>query len=147
MHDLVEKYLNAADSVAKVLAHARLLMRLRCAYDEFAPTYLGQASSVANIKQGMVVIHADNGAVAAKLRQMAQSLTREFLKLGFECSGVDIKVQARARLPAAVSAPPSRPISRRTGRELSALAASLPTSSPLRAGLEHLLDRVEIKEE
>ncbi|MDE2585101.1 MAG: DUF721 domain-containing protein [Betaproteobacteria bacterium] len=146
MHDSVEKYLNAADGAAKVLAHARLIMRLRGAYEAFAPTYLGQASSVANIKQGIVVIHADNGAVAAKLRQMAQSLAREFLKLGFECSGVEIKVQGRPR-PAAPSGPISRPLSRRSSAELSELAASLPANSPLKAGLEHFLRRIAIKEE
>jgi len=140
MHEPVENFLGRADSAAAVLAHARLLMRAQRAYDSFAPAPLAQASSVANIKLGSVVIHADNGAVAAKLRQMAQTLAGEFMKRGFECNGVVIKVQAR---PQATSgpAPTLKPLSPHARGELQQLADSLPTDSPLRRGLEGLLAR------
>ena len=146
MHEPVENYLGRADGAASVLAHARLLMRAQRAYDSFAPGPLARSSSVANIKLGNVVIHADNGAVAAKLRQMAQSLAGEFLKRGFECNGVTIKVQAR---PPAVAPPSStlKPLSASTGNELKQLAAQLPDDSPLKRGLEGFLARAAIKAE
>ena len=146
MHESVEKYLGRADGAASVLAHARLLMRAQRAYDDFAPASLARASGVANIKLGSVVIHADNGAVAAKLRQMAQSLAREFLKRGFECNGVVIKVQERPRATSG-PAPTLKPLPPRAGAELQELAASLPDGSPLKRGLQDFLARVALREE
>lgn len=146
MHEPVENYLGRADGAAAVLAHARLLMRAQRAYESFAPAPLAGASSVANIKSGIAVIHADNGAVAAKLRQMAQTLAGQFSKKGIECSGVIIKVQAR---PQEVAAPPStqKPLSLRTGAELKQLAAGLPDDSPLKQGLENFLARAAFTEQ
>lgn len=143
MHESVENYLGQADGAAAVLAHARLLMRAQGAYAGFAPRPLAQASCVANIKLGSVVIHADNGAVAAKLRQMAQTLAGEFLKRGFECNGVVIKVQARPQ-PVPLPSSTLKPLSSQAGQSLQELAAQLPADSPLKQGLERLLQRVAI---
>lgn len=144
MHNSLENYLEAADGAGKVLAHARLLMKLAHLYEGFAPAHLGQASSVANYKSGIVVIHAESGAVAAKLRQMAPSLAVEFSKKGLECNGVQVKVQAREIIDKSTSST-QKPLSRRTGRELAEFTESLP-ESPLRAALRNLLAHAAIKE-
>jgi hypothetical protein len=111
-------------------------------YGDLAPSYLSQASTVANYKQGVVVIHADNGAVAAKLRQMATTLTSDFCKLGIECSGVQIRVQA-SQIPLPTRASPQRAISARAGGTLDALSKELP-DSPLRQALKELLHHARI---
>jgi hypothetical protein len=49
---------NQDEGAGKVLAHARLLAKLAGLFQEIAPPHLGQASSVANYKSGIVVIHA-----------------------------------------------------------------------------------------
>ena len=139
MNYSLESYLDAADGAGKVLAHARLLMKLTQLYHEIAPAHLGQASDLANYKSGIVVIHAASGAVAAKLRQLAPTLADGFSKRGVECNGVQIKVQAR-KIGAQSMTSTQKPLSSRTSRTLEGLRDSLP-ASPLRAALETLLVR------
>lgn len=144
MQNLLENYLEAAEGAGSVLAHARLLMKLAHLYEEIAPAHFGQASSVANYKSGIIIIHAVSGAVAAKLRQMAPTLADEFAKRGVECNEVQIKVQAR-KTQSQSRTSTQKPLSLRTSRELAGLAGSLPASS-LRAALETLLARAAKQE-
>ncbi|SBT06868.1 conserved hypothetical protein [Candidatus Accumulibacter aalborgensis] len=139
MPDLLQTYLQTADGAGKVLAHATLLARLARLYEEIAPRHLGQASSLANYKSGIVVIHASSGAIATKLRQMAPTLVDEISRRGIECSGIQIKVHAR-QPPEQARVPALKPLSVRTSRELAALSDSLP-ASPLRQALDNLLAR------
>ncbi len=126
------------------MAHARLLQKLGRIYRDTVPGHLGAASRVANFKSGTVVIHADNGAVAVKLRQMAPSLTREFSGRGIECTGVTVKVQA-LDISQQSSSPAGRPLPAGARQNLGRLAEGLP-DSPLREAIEQLLAR-SLKEE
>lgn len=144
MSQPLDSFLTSTDGAGKLMVHARLLLKLGRIYAGVAPAHLGQASRVANYKSGTVVIHADNGAVAVKLRQMAPSLTSEFSKRGVECNGVQVKVQA-PEIVQQFPAPEAKPLPASASRELSALARSLP-DSPLRQALENLVARAAIKE-
>ena len=144
MQKSLENYLEASDGAGKVLAHARLLIKLTHVYQKITPAHLGQASSLANYKSGIIVIHAVNGAVAAKLRQLAPSLADGFSKRGIECNGVQIKVQARETSTQSTTST-HKPLSSRTGKELAGLRDSLP-ASPLRSALDSLLTHAAIKE-
>ena len=137
MQKSLENYLEAADGAGKVLAHARLLLKLAHLYQEIAPIHLGQASSLANYKSGIIVIHAVSGAVAAKLRQLSPTLSAGFCKRGVECNGVQVKVQAR-KINTQSRASAQKPLSSRSSRSLEDLRDSLP-DSPLRSALESLL--------
>lgn len=134
--------LDHADAAARVLTHARTLVRLGQLYETICPGQLARASRVVNAKSGKIIIHADHGAVAAKLRQIADSLRSGFLDKGVECIGIDIRVQPRqpGLAPALIAA--NKPGLSRAGREhLGRLAASLDGRSPLRQALERLADR------
>lgn len=124
-----------------MIAHARLLMRVGRLYEGMAPGMLAAASRVANIKSGIVVIHADHGAVAAKLRQMAGRLRDEFLQRGVECSGIEVRVQPPEPAPAAPP-PLQRPLSPEALASVRGAMQSLPENSALRAALARLLARV-----
>lgn len=135
----LERYLESSEGAGKVLAHAQLLVKMAAVYQTIVPAHLGQASRVANYKSGIVVLHASNGAVATKLRQMLPTLAAELSRRFLECRGVEVKVQgwhdhAEAR------AATQKPLSARTSQQLSDLSDSLP-ESPLRAALETLLAR------
>lgn len=144
MQNLLENYLEAADGAGNVLAHARLLIKLGHLYEGMAPAHLGQASCVANYKSGIIIIHAASGAVATKLRQLAPTLAKEFLKRGVECNEVQVKVQApETRSQSRTST--QKPLSVQTSQELAGLADSLPASS-LRSALETLLKRAARQE-
>ena len=119
-------------------------MKLANLYSGIAPAHLGQASCVANFKAGIIIIHAANGAVAAKLRQQAPSLANEFMKRGIECNEVQVKVQA-PEIKSQSRTSTQKPLSPQTSHELSGLANSLPNSS-LRSALETLLARALIRQ-
>lgn len=135
----LNSYLSHGDGAGRLMAHAALLLKLARIYEHTAPGHLGQASRVANYKSGTVVIHADNGAVAVKLRQMAPTLAREFSNRGVECSGVQVKVQA-LEISDHSKAPVQRLLPARAGRELAELAHEM-RPSPLREAIETLLAR------
>lgn len=139
MPNTLEDFLDAADGAGSVLAHARLLLRLANLYQEIAPAHLYQASKLANYKSGIVVIHASNGATAAKLRQLATTLADGFSRRGIECSGVQIKVQA-AEIPTQSMGSMPKPLSTQTGRTLEELRDSLPDSD-LRQAVDTLIRR------
>ena len=144
MQKTLENYLEATDGAGKVLAHARLLIKLANLYQKIAPAHLSQASTLANYKSGIIVIHATTGAVAAKLRQLAPSLSDGFSKRGIECNGVQVKVQAPEINTQSMTST-QKPLSIKTEQGLCELRDQLP-QSPLRSALEKLLARALIKE-
>ena len=144
MQKSLENYLEATDGAGKVLAHARLLIKLANLYQKIAPAHLSQASTLANYKSRIIVIHATSGAVAAKLRQLAPSLADGFSKKGIECNDVQVKVQAPEINTQSMTST-QKPLSIKTEQSLCELRDHLP-QSPLRNALENLLARALIKE-
>ncbi len=138
--ELLEHYLQAEGAAGRVYAHARLLSRLAAVYASVAPAHLVAASKLVNFKSGLVVLHADSAAVAAKLRQLTPTLIGEIAGSGFACRGVQIKIKVAERLPPVVASGTVKPLSPQVCRQLSELSDSLP-ASPLRHALRELLTR------
>lgn len=139
MSPTLERYLEAADGAGKIVAHARLLVKLARLYREIAPGHLSAASTLANYKSGIVVIHASSGAVAAKLRQLAPTLADGFRQQGVECSELQVKVQAHKTAEQSTSST-IKPLTERARGAIGGLRDTLP-ESPLRSALETLLER------
>jgi hypothetical protein len=140
MHNkTLDDFLDSADGADKVLAHARELLRLSRLYQEIAPAYLAGASRLVNYKSETVIIHAANGATAAKLRQLASTLAAGFSRRGVACSGVEVKVRA-AELPARAPDPSHKPLSEETFQTLGHLRDALPDSE-LRQAVDTLIQR------
>lgn len=139
-------YLQAdEEGAAKVLAHASTLIRLAGVYQRMVPTHLGQASRLANIKAGTVVIHTESGAVAGKLRQMVPSLLDKFAQIGVHCQGIEVKVRTGSRLTEDRRHAEQKPLSVGARKELTLLSESLPPSA-LRTAIEQLLVRAATRE-
>ncbi|PKO86692.1 MAG: hypothetical protein CVU18_13600 [Betaproteobacteria bacterium HGW-Betaproteobacteria-12] len=139
-----EQYLDSDAGAARLLTHARLLLKLSRRFETLAPQGLRHAAHVANYKSGTVVIHTDNGAVAAKLRQMSQRLCDELSKGGTECSLMLVKVQPR-ELPLRSSSSTHKPLSGKAIGALQATADRLP-DGPLKGALATLLARAARRE-
>lgn len=144
MYKAPEQYLDADAGASRVMAHARLLHRLSARFAQIAPGALGQAAHVANYKSGRVVIHADNGAVAAKIRQLSRRLCDELSRGGVECTDIEVKVQP-VDLPERLLAATVKPLSAKTAALLRSTADSLPGGA-LRDALDHLLRRAATRE-
>ena len=138
MHKSIENYLEAPDAAGKILAHARLLLKLSALYQQIAPAYLAEASHLANYKSGIIVIHANSGTIAAKLRQLGPTLADGFSRRGIECNGVQVKVQAGEKSQQSMTSTP-KPLTRGACTALEALRDDLP-ETPLRDALKALLE-------
>lgn len=137
-------FLDDSESIGKVMAHGRLLLKLSRRFEAIAPAGLARAARVANYKSGKIVIHADNGAVATKIRQMSQRLCDELSKCGPQCNVMEVKVQPRQFPYRSISSTP-KPLSGTACRTLEATASNLPEGR-LREALEQLLERAAKRE-
>ena len=139
MYNGPEHYLDKDASAGRVMAHARLLLKLSRRFEAVAPAGLRHSAHVANYKLGTIIIHADNGAVAAKIRQLSQRLSNELSKGGAECSGIEVKVQPR-QIPSQSTSSTQKPLSDKAIGMLRSTTENLP-KGPLREALDKLLER------
>ena len=89
----LDDFLNADEAMARLAAHAGRLLKLQRLFEEMVPAALARTCRVANFKSGVIFIHAENGAVAAKLRQITPSLSDGFQIRGVQVTEIRIKVQ------------------------------------------------------
>lgn len=139
MYHEPEHFLDRDAAAGRVMAHARLLLKLARRFEAVAPAAFRYAAHVANYKSGTIVIHTDNGAVAAKIRQMSQRLCAELSKSGAECIVMEVRVQPREILRQPIAST-LKPISEEACIALRSTTEKLP-KGPLRAALDHLLER------
>jgi hypothetical protein len=139
MYNGPEHYLDKDAAAGRVMAHARLLLKLSRRFEAVAPAGLRHSAHVANYKLGTIIIHADNGAVAAKIRQLSQRLSSELSKGGTECNGIEVKVQPR-QIPSQSTSSTQKPLSGKAIGILQSASESLP-EGPLRKALDNLLQR------
>ncbi len=126
--------------MARLAAHAKRLQKLQCLFAEAVPASLSRVCRVANFKAGALILHAENGAVAAKLRQMAPSLTAEFRLKTQDVTEIRIKVQPLDIAPQHVAQITAVPIGAASRSGLAQLADTLP-EGPLRESLKRFLQR------
>ncbi|UCV14593.1 DciA family protein [Quatrionicoccus australiensis] len=139
MYNGPEHYLDRDAASGRFMAHARLLLQLSRHFETIAPAAFQHSARVANYKSGKIVIHTDNGAVAAKIRQMSQRLCSELSKGGAECSVMEVKVQPREILSQSTTST-QKPISGKACDALRSSTEKLP-KGPLREALDRLLER------
>ncbi|MGP1678935.1 MAG: DciA family protein [Burkholderiales bacterium] len=121
-------YLDSAVGIAGLLPQAERLMELRHIYRKLVPQQLLRSSSIVNYRQQMVVIFAENNAIAAKLRLLTPRLINDFSKSGVEVTGIRLEVQPRQN-PLIETMPKRARLSRAGAEDLQALARQLPNSA------------------
>ena len=134
-----EHYLERDAAASRLIAHARLLYKLGRRFEQIAPGPFRHAARVVNFKLGTVIIHADNGAVAAKIRQMSQRLCADLSTGSLACSALEVRVKPPQPLPAGPGAT-VKPLSGATLATLRETAEHLP-QGPLREALDRLMER------
>ena len=75
----------------------RQLATLQNALAELLPDELATSSCAALPKAGELILLADNGPVAAKLKHMASRILLSLNQQGFEITGIHVQVQVRIR--------------------------------------------------
>lgn len=140
MTQLIQRFLGTGDALARLKDHAARLMRLQNMLQQQLPPALASSCSVANLKGETLVLLANGGAVAARLKQIAPTLIQQFAAAGLAITTIQVKVKVietrEERRP-----PPQRTISETGSRSLEDFSATLPAESPLRESLERLIRR------
>lgn len=135
---LLDDHLKADESMARLAAHASRLQKLQQILEKSVPSMLTRSCRVANFKLGVVIIHAENGAVAAKLRQMAPSMSATFQYEGEQIAEIRIKVQPLEIAPEQQHQPQAAVLGEDSRARLDNLASTLP-DGPLKTALGKLV--------
>ena len=135
MSNRLSSYFNASQELRQLSHKVDELLTLQRHYAEIAPSSLVRASHVMQIDQQTLVIAADNGTVAAKLRQLAPGFTQLFQNRGYEITGIQIRVQVT--LPVTTRSPRPTSLSSIGRQQLVDLTVKL-QDSPLKTALQRL---------
>lgn len=128
----VVELLDTSDLVGKLTSQAEQLLALRQALSEALPANLGRSCEIANLKQGKLVIFAENSSIAAKVRLFEPQLTEIFARGGWNVTGMTIRVQPAQPTPV-TSYRKQATLSETAEYALTDLAAKLPEGRLARA--------------
>ncbi|MCE5181062.1 MAG: DUF721 domain-containing protein [Betaproteobacteria bacterium] len=131
-------FLSAATSLQTLLQQAQKLLVLQDTWDEIAPKSLVAASRIGAVSQQTLVVYTNNGAVAAKLKQIAPTLLAKLQARGVEVTAIRIDVQVTP--PAPGKKPKDLSVSPNALSSLNKLEESL-ADSPLKSALQSLIQR------
>jgi hypothetical protein len=126
----------------RLFSYMETITEMQQAFMKIAPPQLARHCAIGGLSEGSLTICADNGAIAAKLRQMLPSLLLKFQAMGYEVTAIRIAVQANYRnIRADDAADRKPPIGEEGVKKLSSLAAKLRDDSPLKNAIASLLKK------
>ncbi len=131
-------FLSTAPNLQSLLQQAQKLLALQQAWDDVAPKPLAAASRVGAVRQQTLIVYANNGAVAGKLRQLVPSLLEKIQKQGVEVTAIRVDVQVEALPPK--KKPKDLTVSHNALSSLGKLEQGL-ADSPLKNALHALIRR------
>lgn len=120
------------------IAKALKIKELESLCKQFLPPTLARHTHAANLKDGSLVVLADNPAAAAKLKLYAESLGEFLAKRRPEVSSVSVRVQPAAQTAQPPKIGKTRILSEEAVRGLTELHEQL-SDSPARQALTSLL--------
>lgn len=135
----VDFFLTGSSRLQDLFDRAQALLRLQRVFVKIAPAALAKSCKVAAIDQKTLVLFADNGAIASKIKQLLPSLLEQFQQNGVEVTALQVQVQALQAVPK----PPKihrADLSDAALDSLTGLSAGL-AESPLKTALERMLAR------
>ena len=141
MSQLLRRFLTTGDALSRLQDHAGRLRRLQGALESALPVQLAAQYRVGNLIDDELVVFAQSGAAAVRLKQMVPSVIERLRVAGHAVRTIKVKILS----PDAASGH-DRPAAVRnlsvTAREhLTDFAASLPVDSELRKSIERLARR------
>ena len=133
-------FLKQADEASALLPQATRILELRRALHGILPDQLSRSCSIANVKQGKVVVFTENSVIAAKLRLMAPSVCARLSERGQEVTSLEVRVQPPEPEPPAYEK--QAHLGEEGAKALKRLEESLP-ESPLKNALASLARRAK----
>ena len=136
----INYYLNTSDRLRSLTRDAQRNAELHQVLVNIAPPELTQACRVKQLRDGTLILLADNAAIAAKLKQLAARLLLAYQKQRCEVTSIRIEVQVREANPAPAAAREPKHLSIETIENLEKLASGL-EDSPLKQALTTMAAR------
>lgn len=132
-------FLAENDKLRLLSTQVQALLALQRIWETVVPASLAGVSHIGKNDTGETTIYCDNGAVAAKLRQLLPTLAEALRGKGVATATLQVKVRAQA-LPVPMRAVPKREISRAGLENIAQLSDQL-EAGDLKSALDHLLAR------
>lgn len=126
----LDAYLVQTDGINSLMPQAKRLLELRQVLLEVLPKPLANLATVANYRQGKIVIFAANSAIAAKLKLLGPTLKDRFVTQGLQVTALEIEVQPNQITG---STPSKTAVLTENAREALAALASQLTESQLKS--------------
>lgn len=130
------EFLSSAPEIGRLVPKAAELLEIRQALRQLLPNTLRGFCEIARVKQGNVVIFAENNATAAKLRLLGPTIVNELRRRGLKVTGIEARVQGGMSRPGKAPRAGAE-LSSSAGEALDRLGAQLP-DSPLRSAIRSL---------
>lgn len=134
-------WLSGREPSEDVLRLAHRLLALQRLYANCVPEALARASAPVSLKEGELLVRADNGAAAAKLKQMAPTILDKIRTKNQDVTKVLVTVRpVDRRAPAADEQQKRARLSADSVHHFEALSSEL-QDSPLKSALQRLAAR------
>ncbi len=88
-----------ASGLSRLTAEAKRLLALSRVWEAIAPNSLARFSRVGPVRDRVLTLYADNGAVAAKLKQQLPRLLLNFRQRGHDLNAIRVVVQVNGVSP------------------------------------------------
>jgi hypothetical protein len=125
--------------LSRLTAEAKRLLALSHVWEAIAPNNLARFSRVGPVKDRILTLYADNGAVAAKLKQQLPRFLLNFRQRGHDLTAIQVQVQVNGKLQKPGEHLPKPAIPAAGIASLEQLEHDL-EPSPLKQALTHLLE-------
>ncbi|MDO9188594.1 MAG: DciA family protein [Sulfurimicrobium sp.] len=140
----LQSYFTSTSGLAALAEHVSRLSELQRLWEKIAPPPLAQMCKVSGLQDRTLVLYANNGAIAAKVRQLAPTVLEKFQKKGLEVTSILVRVQASYR-PPQERPPKTLRLGSAGAARLRQLAGQL-DESPLKRALESMLERHAVED-
>lgn len=132
-------FLSDDDKLRTLFTRVQSFLVLQSIWETVAPDNLAAVSHIGQNDAGEAIIYCDNGAAAAKLRQLLPTLAEALLGKGVATADLQVKVRALA-MPVQTRAVRKREISRAGLENIGQLSDHLGAGA-LKSALDRLLAR------
>jgi hypothetical protein len=140
---LLGEVFGASDALSRLQEHAQRLVRAQRLVDQHVPRAMRGAVAVANLREGVLVLHVPTPALATRLKMSVESLRNALRETGMPIEDLQVKVRPVQMAPASgLYAAGNRSIGAQGRQAFGELSAHIGTETPLGQALGRLLKRV-----
>ena len=138
MPQRLKSLMSSSQELSAIFSTVQTLTELQRHFSQVVPVHFAQSAQILSLRHGTLSIAMSNGALAAKLRQLAPEIVNSLQNRGCEVSGIRVKVQVNYA-PVIPKRTP-RLLSSAVQHELTALSSQL-GDTPLGHALEKLAEK------